>query len=53
MTVAYIEGYLAFPDKLCPYEQSSTSWNDWLYGYTQAELVSAYYNDDGENWTHL
>jgi hypothetical protein len=53
MTDAYREGYLAFPDKDCAYEQGSASWNDWWDGYSQAELVSAYYNDEGENWTHL
>jgi len=53
MTDAYREGYLAFPDKDCAYEQDSASWNDWWDGYSQAELVSAHYNDGDEYWTHL
>ena len=45
MTDAYTQGYESFPDKSCRYEQGSMSWNDWWDGYSQAELVSAYYND--------
>ena len=49
MTDAYREGYDSFPTKACVYEPGTPSWNDWWAGYAQADLVSAYYTDDGDD----
>ena len=42
----YKEGYEAYPTNDCHYEQYSTAWNAWWDGYSQAELLSAYYGDN-------
>ena len=44
----YNEGYLAFPmyKAHSPYTKDSTEYKHWWLGYTQAELVAAYYGAD-------
>lgn len=46
----YNEGYLAFPmyKARSPYAEDSTEDKHWWLGYTQAELVSAYYDGGDE-----
>jgi hypothetical protein len=46
-TTAYNEGYLAWPmhQATSPYAKNTQEDKHWWLGYTQAELVSAYYND--------